>query len=61
MWSSGDVVFFLDAGASVKAGLADTFGLVDEFSDHLQDQVENFKALEKILGILRGIGGDSLF
>ena len=43
MWSSGDVVFFLDAGASVKAGLADTFGLVDEFSDHVQDQVENLQ------------------
>jgi hypothetical protein len=61
MWSSGDVVFFLDAGASVKAGVPDTFGLVDEFSDHVQDQVENFKVLEKILGILRGIEGDSLF
>jgi hypothetical protein len=51
--TSGDLFFFLGAGASVKAGVPDTFGLVDEFRVRIKDQTENSKALERILGILR--------
>lgn len=51
--SSGDLVFFLGAGASVKAGVPDTFGLVDAFKTCVSDQPANSQALEKILEILR--------
>jgi hypothetical protein len=50
--STADVVFFLGAGASVKAGVPDTFGLVDAFKVRVRDQPANSRALEKILEIL---------
>lgn len=50
--ASGDLVFFLGAGASVNAGVPDTFGLIDAFKDHVADQPANSQALAKILEIL---------
>lgn len=51
--SSGDLVFFLGAGASVKAGVPETFGLVDAFKTHVSDQPAKSQALQKILEILK--------
>jgi tetratricopeptide (TPR) repeat protein len=47
-----DTIFFLGAGASVKAGVPDTFGLVETFKAHVSDQAETSQALTKILEIL---------
>lgn len=50
--NSSEVVFFLGAGASVKAGVPDTFGLVDKFVERIRPQEENLHAVEKILKVL---------
>ena len=48
-----DVVFFLGAGASVNAGVPDTFGFVNKFKDSLTGDPDQLKACEKILEILQ--------
>jgi len=50
---NSEVIFFLGAGASVKAGVPDTFGLVDAFREKIASQPENLRALNKILDILK--------
>lgn len=50
--TDSEVAFFLGAGASVKAGVPDTFGLVDAFKRKITSQPENLRALNKILEIL---------
>ena len=49
-----EIMFFLGAGASVKGGVPDTFGLVDAFQHKLASQPNNLRALKKILEILKG-------
>ncbi|MFB3888171.1 MAG: hypothetical protein ACE14S_01660 [Candidatus Bathyarchaeia archaeon] len=49
---SQDIVFFLGAGASVKAGVPDTFGLVDSFKESLTKNPDQLKAVVKIIEIL---------
>jgi hypothetical protein len=48
-----DVIFFLGAGASVNAGVPDTFGFVSKFKESLAENSEQLKAYEKILEILK--------
>ena len=49
-------VFFLGAGASVKAGVNTTFGLVEEFEASLTGQNDLSKVLQEILVVLRQEG-----
>ena len=51
--TNSEVIFFLGAGASVKAGVSDTFGMVDDFRKEISSQPDNLQALDKILGILK--------
>jgi hypothetical protein len=46
------IVFFFGAGASVKAGVPDTFGLVDKFKETIASNPSNLEAIEKILETL---------
>jgi hypothetical protein len=48
-----EVIFFLGAGASVKAGVPDTFGFVEAFREKISLQPENLRALDKILEVLK--------
>jgi hypothetical protein len=50
--NNSEVIFFLGAGASVAAGVPDTFGLVDAFKSKIASQRENLLALNKILEVL---------
>jgi uncharacterized protein YbcI len=47
-----DILFFFGAGASVKAGVPDTFGLVNKFKETIASNPYELKAVEKILEIL---------
>lgn len=47
-----EIIFFLGAGASVKAGVPDTYGLVKRFKTSIADQKENSQTLSKIISIL---------
>jgi len=51
--TASEVIFFLGAGASVGAGVPDTFGLVDVFKTKIASQTENLRAVDKILEILK--------
>jgi len=51
--TDSEVIFFLGAGASVAAGVPDTFGLVDVFRDKIASQPQNLHALDKILEKLK--------
>lgn len=55
-----EVIFFLGAGASVKAGVPDTFGLVDKFKEILVSEPSDLTAIEKILAILKSWKGKLL-
>jgi hypothetical protein len=47
-----DIVFFFGAGASVKAGVPDTFGLVNKFKETIATNPSDLEAIEKILETL---------
>jgi hypothetical protein len=47
-----EIVFFFGAGASVKAGVPDTFGLVSEFKETIATNQSDLEAIEKILETL---------
>ena len=47
-----EVLFFLGAGASVAAGVSDTYGMVKAFKQKIASQWANVKALNKIIEIL---------
>lgn len=44
-----EVIFFMGAGASVKAGVSDTFGLVDKFKETLTSEPADLRAVKKFL------------
>jgi hypothetical protein len=46
------IVFFFGAGASVKAGVPDTFGLVSKFKEIIASNPNDLKAIEKVLETL---------
>ena len=47
-----EVLFFLGAGASVAAGVPDTFRMVKAFKKKIASQRANVEALERIIDIL---------
>ena len=50
---NNEIVFFLGAGASVAAGVPETFGMVDSFKERISSQPGNLHALNKIVDILK--------
>lgn len=52
MATPSDILFFLGAGASVGAGVPDTFGLVDKFKELIKSDEKKYNTVEKIVSIL---------
>ena len=56
---SSEIMFFLGAGASVKAGVPDTYSFVNEFINSISDS-DKKDQLGKIVGILKDWKDDSI-
>ena len=48
-----DVILFLGAGASVNAGVPETFGFLNKFKESLAENPDQLKAYDKIIDILQ--------
>lgn len=53
MQAGSDLVFFLGAGASVKAGVPDTFRMVDDFRKQISDTKKNLSGLDQVIDHLK--------
>ena len=51
--SKSETLFFLGAGASVAAGVPDTYRMVEAFQNKIEHNESNFLALKNILEILK--------
>ncbi len=50
---SSEVIFFLGAGASVHAGVPDTFGIVEEFLEFIKENRDQYATVKKIIEVLQ--------